>query len=343
MKQISNVNQVKSHNTSLIKNAIKSIESGTKNTISQMTGLSVATCNTILNELAKTGEIIETETVVPGIGRPPKSFRFNESFAYVLCVFTFEEGSFTLNSAVTDLLGTIITDDSKPFSKITVDDIIDYIEEKIQEEPRIKYISLGISGFYYNGMIQSSGIADLNGVDLKTIIEEHFGLPCTIQNDTNAMAFGVYTYSDAMAQCREEGKSAALLAYFMDRAPGCGIIIDGNIHLGDSRFAGEVSHLMFKSIPNPRSLDLLTKDPTYLPQEQVLESATACVVALACTINPEVVIFTGEAVNNDMMFDIKKEVAKYVPSEHIPDIVYGADVRKYYFWGLCAEALNEEF
>lgn len=218
MKQISNVNQVKNHNVALIKNTLKSIESGTKNTVSQLTGLSVATCNTILNELASTGEIIETAPAAPTIGRPPKSYRFNESFAYVLCLFTFEEGEFTLNSAVTDLLGTIITDDTKSYSKITTNEILEYIAEKIEEEPRIKYISLGISGFYYNKKVQQSGITDINGVDLKSVIENEFGLPCTIENDTNAMAFGVYSFSDKMAECREENKSVALLAYFKGRS-----------------------------------------------------------------------------------------------------------------------------
>ena len=343
MKQISNVNQVKNHNVALIKNTLKSIESGTKNTVSQLTGLSVATCNTILNELALTGEIIETASAAPTIGRPPKSYRFNESFAYVLCLFTFEEGEFTLNSAVTDLLGTIITDDTKSYPKITTKVILEYIAEKIEEEPRIRYISLGISGFYYNNKVQSSGIADINGVDLKSIIEEEFGLPCTIENDTNAMAFGVYSYADRLAECREENKNIALLAYFKGRSPGSGIIIDGSIHIGNTSFAGEVSHLVFKNIASPIDLDHFVDEEEHpFPAENVLESASTCLVALTCTVNPDTVVFTGEAMNDDMLIDIRKEAEKYIPCEHIPHLVYGSDVRKYYFWGLCAEALNED-
>lgn len=343
MKQISNVNQVKNHNVALIKNTLKSIESGTKNTVSQLTGLSVATCNTILNELASTGEIIETASAAPTIGRPPKSYRFNESFAYVLCLFTFEEGEFTLNSAVTDLLGTIITDDTKSYPKITTKDILEYIAEKIEEEPRIKYISLGISGFYYNNKVQQSGIVDINGVDLKSVIENEFGLPCTIENDTNAMAFGVYSFSDKMAECREENKGVALLAYFKGRAPGCGIIIDGRIHLGNTRFSGEVSNLIFKTIPKSEDHEGFVYEDAYpFPADKVLESAYTCVVALTCTVNPDTVVFTGEAMDDDMLIDIRKETEKYIPREHIPHLVYGSDVRKYYFWGLCAEALNED-
>lgn len=343
MKQISNVNQVKNHNVALIKNTLKSIESGTKNTVSQLTGLSVATCNTILNELALTGEIIETASPAPTIGRPPKSYRFNESFAYVLCLFTFEEGEFTLNSAVTDLLGTIITDDTKSYPKITTKVILEYIAEKIEEEPRIKYISLGISGFYYNNKVQQSGIVDINGVDLKSVIENEFGLPCTIENDTNAMAFGVYSYADRLAECREETKNIALLAYFKGRAPGCGIIIDGRIHLGNTRFSGEVSNLIFKTIPKSEDHEGFVYEDAYpFPADKVLESAYTCVVALTCTVNPDTVVFTGEAMDDDMLIDIRKETEKYIPREHIPHLVYGSDVRKYYFWGLCAEALNED-
>lgn len=59
MKSIGSVNQVKDHNVKLVKDALKSLESGTKNTVAQMTGLSIATCNTILNELAESGEILK--------------------------------------------------------------------------------------------------------------------------------------------------------------------------------------------------------------------------------------------------------------------------------------------
>ncbi len=341
MKQISNVNQVKSHNVALIKNTLKSIESGTKNTVSQMTGLSVATCNTILNELAKSGEIIETASPSPTIGRPPKSYRFNESFAHVLCIFTFEEGSLTINSAVTDLLGTILTDNTKSYSEITTESILEYISEKITEDPKIKYISLGISGFYYNGKIQASGIVDINGKDLKSIIENEFGLPCTIENDTNAMAFGVYSYADKMEECREENKITALLAYFKGRSPGCGIIIDGRIHRGNTLFAGEVSHLIFKGF-SKESVSYTDESKHPFPAENVLESAYTCVVALSCTVNPDTVVFTGEAIDDDLLIDIKKEAEKYIPDEHMPNLVYGSDVRKYYFWGLCAVALSDD-
>lgn len=296
-----------------------------------------------MNELALTGEIIETASPAPTIGRPPKSYRFNESFAYVLCLFTFEEGEFTLNSAVTDLLGTIITDDTKSYPKITTKVILEYIAEKIEEEPRIKYISLGISGFYYNNKVQQSGIVDINGVDLKSVIENEFGLPCTIENDTNAMAFGVYSYADRLAECREETKNIALLAYFKGRAPGCGIIIDGRIHLGNTRFSGEVSNLIFKTIPKSEDHEGFVYEDAYpFPADKVLESAYTCVVALTCTVNPDTVVFTGEAMDDDMLIDIRKETEKYIPREHIPHLVYGSDVRKYYFWGLCAEALNED-
>ncbi len=244
---------------------------------------------------------------------------------------------------MTDLLGTIISDDTRSYRKITINDILEYIAEKIEEEPRIKYISLGISGFYYNGKVQSSGIIDINGVDLKSIVEEEFGLPCTIENDTNAMAFGVYSYADKMARCREENKSVVLLAYFGGRSPGSGIIIDGNIHRGNSSFAGEVSHLIFKNIESEANLDRYVDEMDFpFPEENVLESAYTSVIAMTCTINPDTVVFTGEAINDDMLIEIRKETEKHIPREHVPHLVYGADVRKYYFWGLCAEALNED-
>ena len=332
MNDVNTVNQVKNNNIKAIKNALRSIPEGTKNTVAQMTGLSVATCNTILNELAQSGEILETGSTAPTIGRPPKSYRFNESYSYVLAVFTYEENGYTLNSAVMDLLGNIVYEDTLPMNSIEPEDIIEYIGEKITEEPKIQYISLGISGFYYNGIVSESGIESLVGVDLKGMIEKAFHLPVFIENDTNAMAHGVYAYGELT----ESKNDMALLAFFKERQPGCGIIIGGKVHAGNTMFAGEVSNLVF-GFDNSRN-----QRKNLLPAEYTIECAVTCVISLCCTVNPELIVFTGEALDRKALDKIRRQVKKHIPEEHMPILRYGNDVRKYYFWGLCANALADE-
>lgn len=62
MNQIANNSiRVKRINQELIKEALKAMKQGTKAAVASVTGLSIATCGNILNELVETGEVIETE------------------------------------------------------------------------------------------------------------------------------------------------------------------------------------------------------------------------------------------------------------------------------------------
>ena len=66
------INQVKRHNILSVKRALISLDGGTKNDVARVTGLSVATCGTILNELEGSGEILQAEGGPSSFGRPPK-------------------------------------------------------------------------------------------------------------------------------------------------------------------------------------------------------------------------------------------------------------------------------
>lgn len=66
-----------------MRTAIKQIGVLTVSTISGVTGLSVAICSNILNELVSRGEVIETELEASRGGRPGRQFKFNENHTFV--------------------------------------------------------------------------------------------------------------------------------------------------------------------------------------------------------------------------------------------------------------------
>lgn len=103
---ISNTAQVKNYNIKIIKNALKVLATGTKNTISKITGLSVATCNTILNELDASVEILEVDCEsFSSVGQPAKAYKFNENYSYICCIYMiYENNKKILNYAIVSLL-----------------------------------------------------------------------------------------------------------------------------------------------------------------------------------------------------------------------------------------------
>lgn len=58
----------------------------TKQSIAADTGLSVATCNTLLNELERSGEVYSQKYQLNGVGRSTSVYQINEDYESILCV-----------------------------------------------------------------------------------------------------------------------------------------------------------------------------------------------------------------------------------------------------------------
>ncbi|MFJ1227678.1 ROK family protein, partial [Yersinia enterocolitica] len=71
---INTTRQMKKKNIMLVTGTLKSLVSATKSDISAQTGLSLATCGTILNELCAEGEVIEESLDESRGGRPAKRY-----------------------------------------------------------------------------------------------------------------------------------------------------------------------------------------------------------------------------------------------------------------------------
>lgn len=330
MEKVVNIRQVKNHNVSQVKRALKSIPYGTKNTVAGITGLSIATCNTILNELEESQEILVVESTAPSVGRPPKMYRFNEAYSYICCVFpVMEAGIKRINYAVTDLCCHIMMEDSIEYESITVQEIKQLIEDLMKKEPKIQTVSLGIPGYYSNNCVYSCGVTELNGCDIRKELQEYLGCEVFVENDINAMTYG-------MCHCEDEpyGKymNMVLIAYFKGRGSGAGIVLDGKIHHGNTNFAGEINKLYYSGA----EIDDLTSQG----EAGVLMASSIAIENISAILNPEIVFFTGGNISEKMLADIEERVLKRIPKEHIPKLMYIEDSRKYYIGGLCELVLE---
>lgn len=331
MNKIGSVNQVRDYNIKLVKNALKSLDNGTKNTVAQITGLSIATCNTLLNELAQTGEILEVPSEAPTVGRPPKMYGFNADFEYVCCVFSSrEERCWRIHYVVMNLLGECVSENYEDFEDMTTDKLEELLARIVEQEPKIRTISFGNPGYYYNHQIHSRGAAWLEGYPLVDRLEEKLSCKVYIENDVNAMAYGLYYYGKEITQ---EAKSLVLLAYFTDQRIGSGIVIDGKILRGSTGFAGEIGKIQY---PDGDVRNMIASG-----SDGVIRAAATAVQCYSATVNPEAIVLTGAEIREEMLPQIREQAAKYIPKEHIPKLIYGKEFQKYYIWGLAALALEE--
>lgn len=330
MYNISSVNHVKSHNISQVVSAISSLKFATKNTIAEITGLSIATCNTILNELSEKKIILLYDSETPTAGRPAKVYKFNEHYSHILCIYpTYERGIKRINYSITDLFGNIIDQSFFIFEYVNYSIIEKVISTIIKNDNKIKTISFGIPGYYNNSKIQSCGIEELNGCDIVKELINSFHCDVCVENDMNATAYGIYKQSDDFSQ---DISDLVLISFFKNRGTGSAIILDGEIITGSTNFAGETNYLPFamnevKSIVNGT-------------HEQLIDFAIKSVSVFSTIINPSRIFFTGENLSSEMLNEIRDGALKYIPAEHLPDLFYGNNFFRYYILGLAAIALD---
>jgi predicted NBD/HSP70 family sugar kinase len=327
---VSNTAQVKKYNVEIVKNALKALPGGMKTTIAAITGLSVATCNTILNELAATGEILEVTNEYSSVGRPAKVYRFNENYSYICCIYiSYENKEKILNYAVVNLLGNIIKQNSMVKESIDYGEIENLVEELIDQYENIHAIGIGIPGVVIKqNIIDFCDIEELDNCSLRERLMERFGMDVVIENDMNLIAYGVY-----QAGGYEEDTSIAVLSFFKDNWPGSGIIVDGHIIRGNTNFAGEVSYLPLGYTRNDQKEVLKKRD-------EIIQIVGKTICSLTAIINPHTIVMTGTTLEEDMMDEIYSLCRKMIPKKHIPQISLEYNVLPYYLNGLSSITLE---
>jgi len=329
MKSITNTANVKQMNTELIKTVLKSMPGNTKANIASATGLSHATCNTILNELVTTGEVLEMDKENSNGGRPAQQFRYNGNYANVVCLYLDNESKIpVINYAVINLLGDILEEKSIKNEVVDYDTIERLIGLILQNHPKVKTIGIGIPGVVLkHSVISYCDIQALVDCHLAEKLQNKFGLKVLLENDMNLTALGFY-----QKQNYQEETSIVVLTFIKDNLPGAGIIIDGHIVRGHSNFAGEVSFLPFDCTRKQQEKLLKTRDG-------VLELTAKSLCSIIAVIDPQTIMLTGTLLSEDMIEEIRSRCVS-IPNEHLPHIFFNVTVHEYYLRGLIEMALE---
>lgn len=328
---VNNTIRVKQINVELVKTALKALTVGTKLTIANATGLSVATCGNILNELLERGEVIETDLEQSNGGRPAQRFMYNANYSYIACIFVSNErGVYRTIHTVTNLTGEIIEENATVVELINYEVIDDLIEKLIYNYENIRAVGIGIPGIIHRGVIGAGDIDELVNLPLATRLKAKYNLKITVENDMNLTAHGFYK-----KQNYDEDKTIAVVTFPQDNCSGAGIIVDGHIIKGNTNFAGEVSYLPFD----------------YLREAQIKQENSAdifslmvkTIVSIIAIINPETIVVTGGLVCSDMLEELSNACRRIIPDEHMPQIVIQENMQGDYINGLVSitlESLN---
>lgn len=326
--QLFNMNNVKESNTSIVKSVLKQLPYGTKNSIAQITGLSVATCNTLLNELEQRCEILETEYPHNSIGRPPKAYVYNEAYAYICCIIISSSISNEVKYNVTNLTGITIASNTIELDKIDIETVSQMILSLIADYPKIDIVCIGMPGVISSNSVIYSPLDGINIPQFAEKLRLSINVRIIFENDMNAIAYGLFC--DNSIECIN---SLVSISYFLGSCPGAGAIINGNILKGSTYFAGEIKNLPFRD-----NLDWHSIEPT---SSDLISYLAYTMTTVTSILNPEAIVLTGESISEEIFNSVLEKFQKTIPLEHTPKTQLISDPYTHYMNGLLTIGLNK--
>ena len=302
-------------------------ESYTKQQIAQQTGLSVASCNTYLNEMERTGEVIGEKQKSHDVGRNAVVYQLNKEFESILCIyFELIQGIKSMTAAVLSPIGNLLHQEVCQYDLLDASVIEENVAHLLQQFPNVSQIVVGTPSIAEHGVIRHSDILELEHVPLKTQLEETFQRPVFIANDMHYKVYGYYR------QEQLSDEIVTLVNYPSGVLPGTATIHKRVLLTGRNLFAGMVGFLDY-GMGQEEQIKRLHR-PT---AEPFIIQAT---IALISILNPHRLLFTGDLLGEDDLERIGIACQKYIPKEYMPDFVFLPSTELYYLKGMYWMAMD---
>lgn len=320
---------VKRENKSQIRKLLISGDSYTKQQVALQTGLSVASCNTYLNEMAITGEVLGEKQKLHDVGRNAVVYRLNEDFESILCsYFEFIRGVKSITTAVFSPIGRLLYQQTSQYDILDSTIITQNIFDALERFPNVSQIVVGTPSIAENGIIRHSDILELENVPLKALLEENFRMPVSIANDMHYKVYGYYR------QEQISDKIVTLINYPSGVLPGTATVHKGVLLTGKNLFAGMVGFMDY-GMSQKQQIEKLHR-PT---AEPFIVQAT---VALISILNPHQLLFTGDLLQESDLKRIYTACEKSIPREYMPDFVFLPSTEEYYLKGMYWAAIDRK-
>lgn len=278
----------------------------TKLSVAKATGFSVATSNTLLNELANTGEIIGEKRHLNGVGRGSIVYRINEQFESILCLridISSDEIRY-LHCDILSMLGKQLFKETKQYNKLDEQTVIHTILELIEQYTNINCIIIGICGIIDEGVVFMSDIPELEGIPLEKKIASVTNVPLYIAYDCQFRVYGEYKRSGYSTE------TLSLVYAVKNVLPGTASVVENIILNGRNGFAGMTGYMSFDIDRE----ELIKKVTTNDAAKYVADS----VIALITILNPNEIVYAGNVFDAKVLEEIRQISMKKLPEKIIP-------------------------
>lgn len=318
---------IKRQNKSALRELLLDGRSCSKRELSLQTGLSLASCNTYLNEMERTGEVVGERRKLSDVGRNSVVYRLNEDYESIVCIrFELLRGTRLLTTAVLSPTGKVRHSQTERLSVLDTEAIQSRLDETIGQFPNASRIVAGTPSVAENGVIRHSDIPELEGAKLAEILQKRYRLPVFLANDMHYKIYG-YAYREGIFD-----RVVTMLNYPEGVLPGTATIHKGSVLTGRNLFAGMVGFLDY----GIRREKLIRKMRRPEAEPFVIHAA----VALISILNPHTLLFTGDLLRESDLGRIRTACLTCIPEEYMPDFQFIEDTDPYYLAGMYRAAVD---
>ena len=209
--------------------------------LARVLGTSIPKISRVVTEMVEAGFLADLGKQVSATGRRPSLYGLNPGAGYFVGV---EVGKDSLALAVTDFPGRLLhfLDDIPYTLRNTEESVLGLcacVREKVrslQIEPAlVRAVGVNLTGRVNHDTGYSYSYYIGEEKPIRTILEQGFERPVSIENDSRGMAFGEYMSGIA-------GDARTVLFLNVGWGLGMGMVLDGKLFHGKSGFAGEIGH-----------------------------------------------------------------------------------------------------
>ncbi|MCX6081376.1 MAG: ROK family transcriptional regulator [Chloroflexi bacterium] len=223
---------------------LKTIYSGgeiSRAELARYTDLTRTTVSSIVSELIKDGLVQETGLGVSDGGKPPVILQIDNHGRHLIGI---DLGSNHLQGGVTDMRGNILYRYELPMQDQDGEAAVALVIELVgmllaaTDQP-ILGIGIGTPGLIDapHGIIRQAVNLRWRDLPLGDLLTKRYNLPCYLSNDSHAAAVGEYIFGQHQKDCQNQVVIKA------GRGISAGIILNGQLYVGESSMAGEIGHV----------------------------------------------------------------------------------------------------
>ena len=182
---------MKELNKRQLRRILRQCKEATKPELADRTGLSVVTINSLLEDLLKTGEVVQSGLAPSGGGRPSTRYQYRPDYRYAVLLYGHQsEGRNLMHLAVVNLMGECVWRKEEYFDEILVESFEAVLDDVIGRFPEIGLLAFGLPGEVVDDVVTIHDYQALVGPEFMAHYKERYHLPVVFENDINAMTYG---------------------------------------------------------------------------------------------------------------------------------------------------------